>query len=165
MFDGWGRALSGRVIGSGFNLIALLILVLILGIFAASATPGYLTYAKDAKTVEAKLLAGSLWGAVTGNAAGACGAPAAVTTGYPKAGLDSTGSTIPARWSVITTETKTVTADCFTGAITPDGDLFLITGTALDVNSIRVKLNHRTANTSPWQLQCSIDAGISFWDC
>jgi Tfp pilus assembly protein PilE len=165
VFDEWWRALSGRVIGSGFNLIALLILLSILGIFAARATPGYLTYAKDAKTVEARLLAGSLWGAVTGNATGTCGAPAAVTAGYPKAGLDSTGSTIPARWSVIATGTTAVTVDCFTGTITPDGELFLITGTAADVNSIRVKLNHRSANTSPWQLQCSSDAGISFRDC
>ena len=165
MFEAWWRALSARVIGSGFNLIALLILVVIVGIFAAGATPGYLTYAEDAKTVEARLLARSLWRAVTGNALGACGAPAAVTAGYPKAGLDATGATIPARWSIIAADAKTVTVDCSTGAITPDGELFLITGTAVDVNSIRVKLNHQSANTSPWQLQCSSDAGASFRDC
>ena len=161
----WWRALSGRVIGSGFNLLALMILVLILGVFAAGATPGYFTYSKDAKSVEAKLLAGSLWRVVTLNALGTCGTAAEVTAGYPRTGLDSTGSTIPARWSVIAANGKTVTVDCSTGAITPDGDLFVITGTAVDVDSIRVKLNHRSATAPPWQLQCSTDAGSSFHDC
>ena len=161
----WWRALSGRVIGSGFNLLALMILVLILGVFAAGATPGYFTYGKDAKSVEAKLLAGSLWKVVTLNALGACGTAAEVTAGYPKAGLDSTGSTIPARWSVVAANSKAVTVDCSTGTIAPDGDLFVITGTAIDVNSIRVKLNHRSTTTPPWQLQCSTDTGSSFHDC
>ena len=166
MLHEWWRALSGQVIGSGFNLLALMILVVILGVvFAAGATTAYFTYGTDAKTVQAKLLAGSLWRVVTLNALGACGAPADLTAGYAKAGLDSTGSTIPARWSVIAANDKTVTADCSTGALAPDGDLFVITGTAVDVNSIRVRLNHRSATAPPWQLQCSTDAGRSFHDC
>ena len=45
-------------------------MILIVGILAAVATPLYLGYIKDAKTAEAKAVAGSLWTAVQSNAIG-----------------------------------------------------------------------------------------------
>src|SRR5438552_9685585 len=84
----------------GFTLIELLITILIVGILAAVAAPIYLGYVKDAKTAEGKAVAGSLWTAVQSNAIGACGNASAVVDGYAKAGLTTTGTTIPARWAV-----------------------------------------------------------------
>ena len=71
----------------GFTLIELLIVILIVGILAAVATPLYLGYIKDAKTAEAKAVAGSLWTAVQSNAIASCGTAVTVANAYPKAGL------------------------------------------------------------------------------
>lgn len=43
----------------GFTLVELLIVILIVGILAAVAVPVYLGYSREAKTAEAKGLAGS----------------------------------------------------------------------------------------------------------
>ena len=67
------RLLRSRDWNRGFTLIELLIVILIVGILAAVATPLYLGYIKDAKTAEAKAVAGSLWTAVQSNAIGSCG--------------------------------------------------------------------------------------------
>src|ERR1700758_1146963 len=93
------RLLFGKGREEGFTLIELLIVILIVGILAAVATPLYLGYVKDAKTAEAKAVAGSLWSAVQAQAISNCGVATAVSSGYPKAGLTSTGTTTPARWS------------------------------------------------------------------
>jgi hypothetical protein len=88
-----------------------------------------------------------------------------VAASYVKAGLDATGTTVPARWIVASGGSDPVAADCSTGVITPAGDMFMISGVADDVSSIRVKLHHSATATPPSRLQCSVDAGISFMDC
>src|SRR5437773_10309242 len=91
MFRGLTK-LFGKGQDRGFTLIELLIVILIVGILAAVATPLYLGYVKDAKTAEAKAVAGSLWSSVQANAIGTCGVTSAVSAGYPKAGLTSEGT-------------------------------------------------------------------------
>jgi prepilin-type N-terminal cleavage/methylation domain-containing protein len=148
----------------GFNIIELALVLVIIGLLAAGAIPLYLGYSQDAKTVEAKMVAASVWTALTTNALVACGTPVAVSAGYPKAGLDGTGTSTPTRWSV-GDGAKTVTADCATGALSPDGDVFTISGTAEDVNAIQIKLTYSAAATPPSRLRCSGNAGLSFSDC
>src|SRR6266511_3460575 len=92
--------LFGKGQDRGFTLIELLIVIMIVGILAAVAAPIYLGYVKDAKTAEAKAVAGSLWTAVQSQAISNCGVATSVTSGFPKAGLTSGGQTTPARWSV-----------------------------------------------------------------
>src|SRR5437879_12861909 len=110
--------LFGKGQDRGFTLIELLIVILIVGILAAVATPLYLGYVKDAKTAEAKTVAGSLWSAVLDHAIAKCGAASPVAEGFPKAGLTSTGATTPARWSVVA-GAQTITVNCIAGASTP----------------------------------------------
>jgi len=149
----------------GFTLIELLIVILIVGILAAVATPLYLGYVKDAKTAEAKAVAGSLWSAVQANAIGVCGTASLVSSGYPKAGLTSDGATTPPRWSV-PGGAATLTVDCNTGAYTASSaDLFTVQGTSTDVDFIRVRLNYTPGGTPPSKLQCSTDGGATFVDC
>jgi len=156
----------GRRQQQGFTLIELLIVVLIVGILAAVATPLYLGYIKDAKTAEAKAVAGSLWTAVQSQAIGNCGVAAAVTGGYPKSGLTAGGATTPARWSVSAGGANTLTVNCTTGAYTASASpLFVIAGSAADVNFVRVQMNYTAAGTPPSQLECSTDSGTSFVNC
>jgi prepilin-type N-terminal cleavage/methylation domain-containing protein len=160
------RGLFGKGQDRGFTLIELLIVILIVGILAAVATPLYLGYIKDAKTAEAKAVAGSLWTAVQSNAIGNCGVGSAVSAGYPKAGLTAGGLTTPDRWSVSAGAANTLLVDCTTGAYTPSAaNLFTISGTVADVDFIQIRLNYVAGNTPPSRLQCSTDAGTSFVDC
>ena len=157
------RALRSRDWNRGFTLIELLIVILIVGILAAVATPLYLGYIKDAKTAEAKAVAGSLWTAVQSNAIASCGNGALVTDAYQKAGLSAAGTTTPPRWSV--TPGGAVTVTCATGAISPDQVVFTVNGTTADVNFIRVRLQYAAGNNPPSRMQCSTDSGATFVDC
>ncbi len=149
----------------GFTLIELLIVILIVGILAAVATPLYLGYVKDAKTAEAKTVAGSLWTSVLNNATALCGTPSPVSAGFPKAGLTTTGATTPPRWSV-PSGAATLTVDCLSGALTPStSPLFAVTGTAADVNFVQVQMVYSSTGIPPSKLRCSTDSGTTFIDC
>ena len=157
------RLFRSRQWNRGFTLIELLIVILIVGILAAVATPLYLGYIKDAKTAEAKAVAGSLWTAVQSNAIASCGTGVTVDNAYPKAGLTATGTTTPARWSV--TPVTTVTVACADGAITAGPTVFTIAGTSSDVSFIRVSLAYAAGSNPPSRLRCSTDTGTTFIDC
>jgi type IV pilus assembly protein PilA len=149
----------------GFTLIELLIVILIVGVLAAVATPLYLGYVKDAKTAEAKTVVGSLWTSVLNNATANCGVPSPVSAGYSKAGLTSTGATTPARWSV-PSGAATLTVDCVSGAFSLSlSTLFTLTGTTTDVNFVQVQFVYSSTGTPPSKLQCSTDGGATFVDC
>jgi len=151
----------------GFTLIELLIVILIIGILAAVATPLYFGYMRDAKTAEAKAVAGSLWTALQSTALAICGGRAKVADAYFKAGLTATGATNPARWSV-SDGTATLSVDCKTGAYTASTpNLFTVqgAGTAADVSFIHVKLSYDPAGSPPSKLKCSTDGGTTFADC
>jgi type IV pilus assembly protein PilA len=162
------RSMATRLFGKGqqgFTLIELLIVVLIVGILAAVATPLYLGYVKDSKTAEAKAVAGSLWSSVQSQAISNCGVATAVSSGYPKAGLTSAGGTTPARWSV--TAGGNMTVNCTTGAYTPDETVFTIVGIAAasDVSFVQVRLAYLATGLPPAQLQCSTDSGATWANC
>ena len=140
-------------------------MILIVGILAAVATPLYLGYIKDAKTAEAKAVAGSLWTAIQSNAIASCGNAVPIKDAYQKAGLTPEGKTNPARWEV-TGGASPVSVACVDGAITPDGTVFTIKGTTADVNFIEVKLAYAAAGTPPSRLQCNTGgSGGTFVDC
>jgi type IV pilus assembly protein PilA len=136
----------------GFTLIELLIVVLIVGILAAVGVPLYFGYINDAKSVEAKSVAGALWTTVQANAISNCGTASKVTDAYARAGFDSAGVTSDGRWT--TTPGSDTTLPCDTGLF-PDKDVFTIAGSKADNSTLAVKLNYTIANTPASQLQCS----------
>jgi len=157
------KALFGKGQDRGFTLIELLIVVLIVGILAAVAVPLYLGYIKDAKMTEGKSVAGALWTSAQANSLASCGgAGVNVSTSYARAGLDTSGKTADGRWQAGTTSSLIV--DCTTGAYTPAGDKFTITGLASDLAPLVVKLNFNSALTPPARLQCASD-GVTFVNC
>ena len=154
----WFRSLFGRRNDRGFTLIELLIVVLIVGILAAVATPIYLGYIKDAKTAEGKAIAGSVWTALQSNAIGACGVASAVSDAYAKAGLTAAGATVPARWLENTGGGATLTVACATGAYTASASpLFIIQGNVADVTFARIGLFYTAAGLPPSVLRCNIE--------
>jgi type IV pilus assembly protein PilA len=150
--------LFGKGREQGFTLIELLIVVLIVGILAAVATPLYLGYVKDAKTAEAKAVVGSLWTAVQSEALANCGTPVPVSAGFAKAGLTTGGVTTPARWTV-TGSTNTLTVTCATGAYAASVPiLFVVDGTVSpDVAFVKVGLHYDPVATPPAVLRCTTD--------
>jgi len=156
------RLCENRQWNRGFTLIELLIVILIVGILAAVATPLYLGYIKDAKTAEAKAVAGSLWTAVQSNAIGRCGVAVPVSEAYAKAGLTTAGGTNPARWTV--TPGADVTIACADGTISPNQTVFTVKGSS-DVSFVQVQMNYNGSGTPPAQLQCSTDSGTTFLPC
>ncbi len=150
------RSLFGRGHDRGFTLIELLIVVLIVGILAAVAAPIYFGYVRDAKTAEGKAVAGSLWSAIQANGIGACGVATSVSQGYPKAGLDTTGATVPLRWKDTSGGAGTLSVACDTGAYTASASpLFVITGEVTDVTNLRIGLFYDAATTPPATLRCT----------
>jgi type IV pilus assembly protein PilA len=154
--------LFGKGREQGFTLIELLIVILIVGILAAVATPLYLGYVKDAKTAEAKGVAGSLWTAVQSNAIASCGTATKVADAYAKAGLTSAGLTVPARWKVVT-PAENMTVACADGAITVTSPVFEIDGDATDVSFVKVQLVYAATAAPPSSLKC--DTGTGFSPC
>jgi type II secretory pathway pseudopilin PulG len=134
--------------------------ILIVGILAAVGAPLYLGYIKDAKTAEGKAQAGSLWTAVQSQGVANCDTNVNVTSGYSKAGFDSSGNSVPPRWK-ISNGTTTFKVACATGAISPEGLIFEIDGTAADVSFLKVKLNYSSAGTPPSTLACDTGGGFN----
>jgi len=162
------RLCGNRQWNRGFTLIELLIVILIVGILAAVATPLYLGYIRDAKTAEAKAVAGALWTAVQSNAIGTCGVASAVQDAFPKAGLTAGGATNPVRWTVIG-GANTLTVACADGTYTPstgNNALFTVSGDpkATDISFIQVQFQYDSTTNPPGQLKCSTD-GKTFVAC
>ena len=158
------RLFRSRQWNRGFTLIELLIVILIVGILAAVATPLYLGYIKDAKTAEAKAVAGSLWTAVQSNAIASCGTAVTVANAYPKAGLTAGGTTTPARWSV-TPGTGTSPWRARTAPSRRARPCSRSPAPSTDVSFIRVRLAYAAASNPPSRLECSTDSGGTFVDC
>jgi hypothetical protein len=159
-----GGAFVARVLGRGLSL-AMMTVGLIIVVLAAGGGPLYRSYSLDARTAEAKMLAGSLWTALTTQALSACGTPTAVASAFSHAGLDPTGATRPARWRVAAGHSQAIQVDCRTGAISPGGEMFTLTGVASDVSTIQVRLSYSVASGPPAHLRCSSDGGASFSVC
>ena len=157
------RLFRSRQWNRGFTLIELLIVILIVGILAAVATPLYLGYIKDAKTAEAKAVAGSLWTAVQSNAIGSCGNAVTIVNGLPEGGAlgrrndDSRPLVGGARYGTSPWRARR--------RHHARPDRVHDRGTTADVNFIRVRLAYAAGNSPPSRLQCSTDSGSTFVDC
>ena len=157
----------------------LLALVLVMGLVAAVVIPMYLgsgtsTVAPPAtgpgsgvamaKSTEGKEVASTLWSALQANAMAACGTAATVSAAFPKAGLTASGTTTPPRWVV--SGDATLVFDCGAGGYTANRPtLFTVTGTAADVNVVRIQFQYDPRRTPPSWLSCSVDGGATFADC
>jgi prepilin-type N-terminal cleavage/methylation domain-containing protein len=148
------KRLFGTGQDQGFTLIELLIVVLIVGILAAVATPLYLGYVKDAKSAEGKAVAGSLWTALQSDALSQCGTAVNADNSYPKAGLNSSGVTADGRWTA--SDPGSLNVNCTAGTYNASPTLFTITGSGSDLNFITI---YMTYNSNKAQLQCDLGTG------
>ena len=158
------RLFRSRQWNRGFTLIELLIVILIVGILAAVATPLYLGYIKDAKTAEAKAVAGSLWTAIQSNAIGSCGNAVTIARCLPEGGAHD-GRCDDSRALVGERTVRPSPSRVRTGAITAGPTVFTIDGTRPDVSFIQVQLTYDAHQNPPSRLQCSTDSGATFVDC
>jgi len=167
--NGGSRDLEGAtlnyVVGRSFGVVELVVVALIIAVLAGEATRAYEGYARLARTVEGKLLAAALWTAIHTRATSACGSAVVVSTMFPRAGLDASGVSGSARWAVSGGAFNAIMADCATGAISPDGEIFTIRGQTKDVSALGVKLTYTAAAAPPAQLHCTTDGGASFSEC
>ena len=154
------KVLRGKILRTaeaGFTLIEMLIVVLLVGILAAVAAPLYLGYTKDAKLSEGKALAGSVWTALQASAQQSCNVAQNVASVYGKAGLNTTGHTVPDRWNV-NPGTATLNLACDTLIYSQSGALF-INGTAPDTNTLQITLLWNAGAFPPAVLSCNSGGG------
>ena len=156
---------SMKVLGKGqqgFSLIELLIVILIVGILAAVATPLYLGYVRDARTTEAKGIMGSLWVGLQGCAQAAAGTGCSVFQQFSRGGLDAVGNTFDGRWRVSAGSAGTVTLATATNTFTVTGFPVDIAGLATENTGITVRYNW-DPGTSQGNFHC--DTGSGFGAC
>jgi len=148
-------------------MLEVLIVTLVIGILAAAAVGIYLGYANAASVEEGKQIAGKLWTSVQSNAIGACGTAQTVAGGFAAAGFTAAGATTPARWTVDTGSTNTLTVSCLNGSYaTNSPTFFLLRGTTADISSLRVQVNYIPTGGPPnVTMTCSTDSGTSFVPC
>jgi prepilin-type N-terminal cleavage/methylation domain-containing protein len=111
---------------AGFTLIELLIVTLIVGILAGVGVPLYLGYVKDARSAEAKALAGSVFSALQGCAqTRGPGVTCTLTDVITRVGVDPTSRiTADGRWTVDAASTLTLSTanpPIYTGTVGVSG--------------------------------------------
>ena len=154
-----------QVVRRSFGVLETALVALIVTALAVGVAPVYVSYTQAAKAVEGKLLATSLWSAIEADAIVMCGRAVVVAAAFSKVGLDQSGSTTTTRWTLTSGAFNSVTMDCATGAIRPDGDVFTLAGAVKDIGTIRVKVSHEAAASPMMRLLCSVDGGRSFGVC
>ncbi len=143
----------------GFSLIELLIVILILGILAAIATPLYLGYVRDARTTEAKGIIGSLWVGLQGCAQVFPGTGCLVSQQYSRGGLDSAGLTFDGRWNVTAGSAGTLTLLTASNTFNAVGFPVNVAGVATEVSGITVSYSWNST-TSQGSFQCNTGSGF-----
>jgi len=150
--------------GRGFTLVELLVVALIVEILAAIAFPLYLGYTGEAKFTEGKALVNSVWTAWRALAQETCGVERPLNLTYTRASLATTGDTVPPRWNV-SPPGATLRIACGSGAFALTGGPVAVTGTAVDVSTLAVRLDCVSTASPPTVLTCTVDGGVNFVPC